>query len=460
MGSSRLSKTVSRGSNIAGAEVRVQYVAPDELKPALRQVRHRTLTQTKRLARSISEFGFLVPILVDQGMHIVAGHGRWEAAKLLELTSLPIIRVEHLTEAQLRLFSIADNKLPEGVRWDSDALRIELAEIELLAPELDLSSSGFEIAEIDTLYGRARTDELSDLDEPVAVTADEPVNHVGDVWKLGRHMLGCGDARDAELIANLVAGRQVRALVSDPPWNLKIKGLVSGKGKVKHDDFVMAAGEMSKASFVGLLTDFLAAAQPCLIDGALLFIFIDWRNLDALTAATVTRNLEQKNLLVWCKANAGLGSLYRSRHELIGLYKHGEEPHTNNIQLGRYGRNRSNILFYPGVNSFGKEREAALATHPTCKPISLLADLLLDASAPGELILDPFGGSGATLIAAEKTGRTACLTELDPRYADAIVRRFEKVNGRAAIHTDSGLSFAEVAARRATDAVQGEKEGG
>jgi len=437
-----------RPTNKAGVSLQVEYLTPSQLKPTPRQLRRRTRQHVQRIARSMSDFGCLVPIIVDADLSIVAGHGRWEAAKLLELTSVPVIRVEHLTEAQLRLFAIADNKLPEGVEWDNDALRIELGEIELVAPELDLSSSGFAIAEIDTMYGRHRVSELGDDDKQVEPLEGEPISRLGDRWQLGRHTLGCGDARDEVLLADLLAGRRVRALVSDPPWNLKIEGVVSGNGKKKHADFVMAAGEMTKPAFTAFLANFLDAAKPHLVDGALLYVYMDWRNYDALVAAAVTVGLEQKNLLVWCKDNAGMGSMYRSQHELIGFFKHGSAPHTNNINLGRHGRNRANVLFYPGVNSFGKGREAALASHPTCKPIGMLADLLLDCSAPGEVVLDQFGGSGSTLIAAERVDRVACLIELDPKYVDVIVRRFEKVTGTAAVHVQSGLTFAQVEADR------------
>lgn len=251
----------SRLNNKTGVVLRVENVTPSLLKPAARQLRKQTREHVKRIARSMDEFGCLVPIIVDSQMRIVAGHGRWEAAKLLEMSSVPIIRVEHLTEGQLRLFAIADNKLPEGVEWNQDELRIELAEIELLAPELDLSSSGFAIAEIDTMYGRHRTNELSEYDEPAPESESEPVNRLGDMWRLGRHVLGCGDARDVEFIARVLDGRQVRVLLSDPPWNLKIEGVVSGNGRKKHTDFVMAAGEMTKPAFTAFLTDFIGAAK-------------------------------------------------------------------------------------------------------------------------------------------------------------------------------------------------------
>lgn len=445
MNSKHLQSTSLTRSNFAGVTLTVTYLDPQSLTPPSRQVRRRTKAHVGEIARSIDDFGMLNPILVDAQLNIFAGVSRWEAAKLLGLTSVPVIRVEHLTEAQRRLFSLADNKLPEGVEWLGDQLLIELQEIELLEPQIDLTSSGFAIAEIDTLYGQARAAELSEYGEPPEPETGRPVNRVGYVWKLGRHMLGCGDARDRELLRLLMGERRARIMLTDPPWNLKIEGVVSGQGRVKHGNFLMASGELSKSAFIAFLTHCIQAGQFHLVDGALLYIFMDWRNLDALSAAADSLQLVQKNLLVWCKDNAGLGSLYRSRHELIGLYKSGDAPHTNNILLGRHGRNRSNVIFAPGANTFSKDRQKALESHPTSKPPGLLADFILDTTAPGELVLDQFGGSGSTLIAAEKTDRDACLVELDPVYADVIIRRFEQVSGQDAIHVETGKTFSEMA---------------
>lgn len=223
---------------------------------------------------------------------------------------------------------------------------------------------------------------------------------------------------------------------------------MSGKGKTKHLDFVMGAGEMSRAEFVTFLTEAIAAAQASLLDGALVYLFMDWRNLDVLAEAANACRLVQKNLLIWCKDNAGLGLLYRSQHELIALYKNGEAPHTNNIRMGEDGRNRTSLLFYPGANSFGKGRNAALTSHPTSKPISILADIILDVTAPGEVVLDTFGGSGSPLIAAERMERSCCMVELHPPYVDGIIRRYEALFGTDAVHIDTGQTFAEIAAER------------
>ena len=450
MNAKHLHTTSLNRSNFGGINLAVTYLNPDTLTPPTRQVRRRTKAHIGRIARSISDFGMLNPIIVDGQLNVVAGVSRWEAAKLLGQTSVPVIRVEHLTEAQLRLFAIADNKLPEGVEWLGDQLLIEFQEIELLEPQIDLTTSGYAIAEIDQLYGQARAAELSEYDDPPKPQII-PINRIGDIWKLGRHILGCGDARDRELLRSLLGERRARIMLTDPPWNLKIEGVVSGQGKVKHQDFVMGAGEMSKSTFVAFLTHFIQAGQHHLLDGALLFIFMDWRNLHALDAAAESSGLQQKNLLVWCKDNAGLGSLYRSRHELVGLYKHGKAPHTNNILMGRHGRNRSNVIFAPGANTFTKDRQKALESHPTSKPPGLLADFILDTTAPEDLVLDQFGGSGSTLIAAEKTDRDACLVELDPIYADVIIRRFEQVTGQQAIHVETGKTFADIALERAPD---------
>ena len=439
-----------RGSNLRGLRIAVEYIDPKALVPPSRKLRQRSPRQLKRLARSIEDFGFLVPVLVDEDLSIVAGDGRVEAAKLLALPVIPIIRIDHLTKAQQRLFAIADNVTPQGVDWVPGALTLELKELKLIEPELDLTSSGLSIVQIDTMFGRARTQELADADDVLPPLVPEPVSRVGDRWRLGRHVLGCGDARGAAFLTGLLEGRQARLLLGDAPWNLKIEGVVSGKGKTKHLDFVMAAGEMSRAEFVRFLTEAITAAQASLVDGALVYLFMDWRNLDALAEAAAECGLVQKNLLVWCKDNAGLGLLYRSQHELIALYKYGGAPHTNNMRMGEDGRNRSNLLFYPGANSFGKGRSEALKSHPTSKPVSLLADILLDVTAPGEIVIDPFGGSGSTLIAAERMDRVCVMIELHPPYVDGIIRRYEKLCGTGATHFDTGKTFAEVAAERLT----------
>ncbi len=433
----------------AGLRLQIEYVPIDVLKAGPNQTRRHTRTQLKQLARSIHEHGFLVPVVVYADNVIAAGNARVAAAKLKGLRDVPIVRAEHLTDEQMRLFAIADNKLAEGVEWDFTALAAEFADIAVAAPGLDQDLSGFSITERDIIFGRHRTDELADLDDDAAAPKGRPISRTGDVFLLGRHMLTCGDATDPEVVASAVGDRQVRTVASDLPYNVKISGHVSGLGTKKHAEFAMASGEMDKAQFTEFLIRAIGAMQPRLVDGALLYLFMDWRHIGQLIAASEATDLDYLNLLVWAKTNAGMGSFYRSAYELVGVFKHGKASHRNNVQLGRDGRNRTNLVSYPGVNTFTKGRNKALECHPTVKPVALVADLILDSSAEGEVILDPFGGSGTTLIAAERLNRTACLVEIDPGYVDVTVRRFQEATGEVAILVSTGQTFAELAAERA-----------
>lgn len=434
-------------SNFAGLQLRIEYLPINSLKAGPNRTRKHSRRQLKELARAIREHGFLVPVVIYGDNVLATGNARVEAAAAAGLSEVPVVRADHLSDEQMRLFALADNKLAEGAEWDLDAVRAEFADIAVIAPELDLDSSGFCIAERDIIFGRHRTDELADLDDAPAPAKSPPISRVGDRYRLGRHTLVCGDATDEAVLAAAVGGRQVRTVASDLPYNVRIAGNVSGLGEHKHREFAMASGEMSKSQFIDFLARAITGTRPYLIDGAILYLFMDWRHLPELVQASARSELAYLNLLVWAKTNAGMGSFYRSAHELIGVFKHGEAPHRNNVNLGRDGRNRTNVLHYPGANTFAKGRKKALELHPTVKPVALMADLILDSSGPGELILDPFGGSGTTLIAVEKTERTACLVELDPGYVD-VTRRFEELTGVDAVHEESGLPFAQLAAQR------------
>lgn len=436
-------------SNFAGLQLKIDYVPIDSLKPAKARMHHVTRAKLKQIARAQERFGNLVPIIATADHDIVAGHARWDAAKLNGYSVVPVIRIEHLTEAELLAFSVFDNKVADGRQWKNDVLLEIFDTIEVLEPNLEIVETGFAIAEIDTLYGRARTNELSDFDECPEQIDAEPISRPGDIFVAKRHRIGCGDARDRSFVARVLDTARPRMVLTDSPWNLPIKDFVSGMGKRKHDNFVMGCGEWTKPEFTTFLVDFIKALQDHLIDGALLYLFMDWRNLDALMAAANACALVQKNLLVWSKDNAGMGSMYRSQHELIGLFKHGDAPYVNNVALGRFGRNRSNILCYPGANSFGKARDKSLEAHPTSKGVGMLADLILDASEPGDVIFDPFAGSGSMLIAAEKTERIACTSDLDPKYVDAVIRRFEAATGHAPVHEGTGLTLEALGRQRA-----------
>ena len=401
--------------------------------------------QIRKVIRSISEFGIVVPVLVDADDVIIAGHALVAAAKKLELAEVPVTAINHLTKVQVRALRLALNRLAEDGTWDEQALRIEIEGLAIDAPDIEITSTGFEMAEIDRLLilpGAGDEDEVPALPE-------NPTTRVGDLWKLGDHRMLCEDALKASSYERLLGGDKAQLMFADPPYNVKVQGHIRGRGKVRHEEFVMASGEMDQTVFTRFLESFMSHAVAHSYPGALHLVCMDWRHLEELLAAGRAAYEDRlQNLIIWSKENAGQGSLYRSRHELIGLWKVGDAPHINNIQLGRHGRYRSNIWCYPGSNSFGKGRDEALALHPTVKPLALVLDAILDLSNRGDVIMDPFGGSGTTLIAAQEAGRKARLIELVPRYADVAIQRWQQRTGETAIELGSGMSFAELARER------------
>lgn len=431
--------------NFDGIQLCIEYVNPNSVSVTRRELKEHSKASIRKLAAGMDRYGFNVPILTDEDRSVVSGCARLLAAKLRGMTSLPIIRVRHLTPEQIELFRIFDNKIAEESRWDVAALAITFDELQLVDPQMDLSDSGFAIGAIDVMRGAARTAELNDLDDAQEPDdAEEPVSRLGDIFECGPHRIICGNSLDAEVIARLAEGVTFSQSLSDPPYDLPSRFFSSNR---KFADFQMAAGEMGRQKFTEFLSQYLKAVLPHLADGALIYAFMDYRHIVQLIAAAEGLGLEYKQLLVWVKGSAGMGSFYRSGHELIGVFKHGSAPHRNNIELGAHGRNRSNVLSYPGVMTSGG-RKKALAMHPTVKNVALLADLLLDASAPGDAILDSFGGSGSTLIAAEKTGRTAYLCEISPRYVDVAVQRYNALGLGEARLAGTGQTFAELRVER------------
>ncbi len=403
--------------------------------------------QIRQIATSIETFGFTNPVLIDASGAVIAGHGRIRAAKLLGLSSVPTIRLDHLSREQVRAYVIADNKLAENAGWDRDLLAIELQGLADLDLDFDLTVTGFETAEIDLLVGDAEVSDAAD-DVP-EVDPDQPVvSRPGDLWIIGRHRLFCGDGTDAASYDRVLGGRKARMVFVDPPYNVAIDGHVSGLGKIKHAEFAMASGEMTEAEFTRFLEKSLGQHARHSVDGAVHFVCMDWRHMDELLAAGRQIYSELKNVCVWAKTNAGMGSLYRSQHELVFVFKSGTAPHVNNVELGRHGRNRTNVWRYPGANTFGVERGETLAMHPTVKPVRLVADAILDCSRRGDVILDGFAGAGTTILAAEITSRAGCGIEIDPRYVDATLRRLAEHAGLEAIHAETGLTFADLEAKR------------
>lgn len=437
--------------------LKITYKSPAQLRPRARNPRTHTKKQIQQIAASIKEFGFISPVLIDGADGIIAGHGRVEAAKLIGMGDVPTIRVDHLTPTQIRAYVLADNKLAENAGWDRALLALELQELSVDL-NFDVTVTGFETAEVDLI--------IRDLNESVPDQADEvpevdrsipAVSRRGDLWRMGDHVLLCGDALDKESYAKLLGAKKAQMAFTDPPYNVVITGNVSGLGKIKHREFAMASGEMSPEEFTKFLETVFTRLVHFSTNGSIHFICMDWRHIRELLDAAAGRYHEFKNLCVWSKTNAGMGSLYRSQHELVFVFKNGSAPHINNVELGRFGRNRSNVWNYAGLNTFGNDRDAELAMHPTVKPTALVADAILDCSRRGGIVLDAFAGSGTTLIAAEKTGRRGYGIEIDPHYVDTIVRRFDVVYGLKAVHTESKLDFASLDRRRSEETQDGQK---
>jgi DNA modification methylase len=429
--------------------LQIEHTPIDALRAQRQNARTHSKRQIRQIADSIQRFDFCNPILIDDDRTILAGHGRVKAAELLGLAEVPTVRLSHLSEADKRAYVIADNRLAEKAGWDRDLLALELQSLIDIGFEVELT--GFETPEIDLLLDEALEaaglTPATDDDVPEKPNGP-PTSRPGDLWILGKHRLLCGDARDPACYAELVAGRPVDLVFTDPPYNVPINGHVSGNGRVRHREFAMASGEMSQPEFTQFLSTTLGLAANASRDGALHYVCMDWRHLFELFSAGRALYDGLLNLCVWNKDNGGMGSFYRSKHELVAVFKVGSVPHINNVELGRHGRNRTNVWDYAGVNTFKAGRLDELASHPTVKPVALVADVLKDASRRSDLVLDPFAGSGTTLIAAEKTGREACALEIDPTYADVIVQRWQSYTGRPALLAATGTMFEELTEQR------------
>ena len=422
-----------------------------DLRPAPGNPRVHTRKQIRQIAESIKAFGYNVPVLVDAENGIVAGHGRVLAAELLGWLEVPTIRLEHLSPAQAKAFMVADNKLTENAAWDERLLGEAFRDLSLLDLDFSLETTGFDMAEIDLLIeGLEERPPGDDPADEALPLPDSAVTRPGDLWILRPHRLLCGSALDPLSYQVLMEERRASLVFTDPPYNVRVEGHVGGLGRIHHREFAMASGEMSEAQF----TDFLASALGLLaqhsVDGSLHYVCMDFRHMGELLAAGRSTYTELKNLCVWVKDNAGMGSFYRSQHELVFVFKNGTAPHRNHVQLGKFGRYRSNVWRYAGINSFGRASEEGnlLELHPTVKPVTLVADALKDASGRGDLVLDPFLGSGTTLMAAERTGRVCSGMELDPLYVDVALRRWQAFTGKEAVCETTGLTFAQMAADR------------
>ena len=418
------------------------------LKPHPDNPRTHSKEQVRKIASSIRRFGFRNPILIDEDNNIVAGHGRLLAAAELGMNDVPTLLLSGMTEAERRAYIIADNRLAECAGWDDAKLASELAAIATLDGELDLALTGFDGGALEKLLEAVAAGPVAADDVPI-IDPDAPVvSRSGDVWLMGRHRLVVGDARDPAVFDQLMRGERAQMVVTDPPYNVPINGHVCGLGKVKHEEFAMASGEMNRAEFEEFLGSVLGNLAAFSRDGSIHFVFMDWRHIEEILAAGRTAYDELKNLVVWNKDNGGMGAFYRSKHELVFVFKKGRTKHINNFELGQHGRYRTNVWDYAGISSVGSDRDEQLAMHPTTKPVAMFADAIRDCSRRGGIVLDAFGGSGTTLVAAEETGRKARLVEIDPRYADTTVRRWQTMTGKQALLDGSGVPFNELEGHR------------
>ena len=418
----------------------VAYLPLDELYLDPHNARLHKPAQIKQIARSITAFAFNAPILIDGTGKVLAGHGRVLACRHLGWSEVPTIRLDHLTPDQARAFAIADNRLTETSCWDEAMLAGHFKLLSALDLDFDLEATGFTVGEIDLKILSLDDATVDDVDQDLVAIGPAIAVH-GELWRLGRHKLLCGDALDPVSYSRLFGNERAAMIFTDPPYNVPIDGHVSGKGKTHHREFAMASGEMSEPEFIVFLTTACERMAEVSSNGALHFICMDWGHLFALLSAGRTAYDALLNICVWAKPNGGMGGLYRSAHELVAVFKHGRASHRNNVLLGRYGRNRTNVWNYPGGSGFaGGEDRDLTAQHPTPKPVTLIADAMLDVTARGDLVLDPFLGSGSTLIAAERVGRACRGIEMDPLYVDLTIRRWERLTGEAATRED-GATF-------------------
>jgi DNA modification methylase len=420
--------------------LQIEEVAISTLKWNARSPRMHPEKQITMLARNIDTFGFLVPCLISDQNRLLCGNARVLAAKRLGMETVPAVRLSHLSDNDQRAFILADAKLSEHATWHPEILREEIQFFTDWNTGFDFSVIGFETAEVDFIL--EGTEEQIE-DDPTESLRQQAISRSGDIWLVGKHRVCCGDALSARSYEAVLGRNKARLVVTDPPYNVRINGHVGGSGEIQHREFAMASGEMAPDQFASFLTVSLRHLAAHSGDGSLHYVFMDWRHCSEILGAGQAFYSELKNICVWRKANAGMGSLYRSQHELVFVFKNGTAAHVNNINLGAHGRNRSNVWDYAGINGFGRHRDELLAMHPTVKPVAMLADIIKDASHRGEVVLDAFGGSGSTLLAAERTGRRAAIIEIDPLYVDGTIRRWQALTGGTARCEATGETFAE-----------------
>lgn len=436
----------------------IEMVDISRLKPPPQSARTHSKKQMKQVARSITRFGFTNAILIGEDDEVISGVLRLQAGTYLGMKEVPCRRLSSLSAVEKRAYALADNKLALQAGWDCEILASQMQE--LIDADFEVDLTGFATAEIDTILQEANEADVRKTDaadEHVVATRDEIVTIRGDLWRLGNHRLFCGDAKSAQDVDRLMEDDRATMAFLDQPYNVPIAGHVSGLGRNTHREFAEASGEMTLEQFTEFLRVTLERVEVVCSNGAIVFTCMDWRHAGEMLAAGHAVFSELKNICVWDKSNAGMGTFYRSKHELIFVWKVGDAEHINTFGLGDTGRYRTNVWAYAGVNTFRAGRAEELAMHPTVKPVALVADAIRDVSRRGDIVLDTFGGSGTTLIAAQRTGRRARLIEIDPQYCDVTIRRWQRMTGKEAILAANDKTFDDVAIERQETLISAEQ---
>jgi len=399
-------------------------VPAGSLRPYEGHARNHSGKKLAKLRRLVAAFGQVAPIVVDGKGTIIDGHALWRVLRELDYDEVAVAVVSGRSDPEIRALRLALNRLPQDAKWDDEKLRSEFQSLIDLSFDLDLT--GFEAPEIDLVL-EVDIPKANVIEDETIPALQEPVSLIGDVWLCGKHRIGCCDALDAAAVSAVMGEAKAAMVFTDPPYNVPIEGFVSGMGGTRHAEFLQASGEMTEAEFTAFLTNAIRVQQSNVRVGASMFVCMDWRHVSELLSAAKQNAAVVDNICVWVKTNAGMGSLYRSQHELVFVLRNGTGgSRRNNVELGKHGRNRSNVWTYRGMNAFGSGRDELLASHPTVKPVLMIADAIRDVTKRGEIVLDTFLGSGSTLMAAEETGRLCYGSDLEPRYVDVAVRRCKR----------------------------------
>jgi len=432
----------------------------DQIRVFEDSARRHPKRQLNKMIKLLRHFGQIVTLIVDENNKLIDGHLMLDALRRLGATEVAVSVLKEISPAEVIALRLSLNRLAEDTVWDSDKLRDQIQELqELNELSFDMELTGFDAPEIDHILSieAIADDAIEEVKASDLMPGMRTMVRRGDVFRLGDHAVCCDDSRDPGVLAKAMNGELARVVFIDPPYNVPIQGHVSGLGKTRHREFPLASGEMTPVQFTSFLEEALNSVASVAVDGAILFVCMDFRHMGELLSAAVEAALELKNLCVWVKSAPGMGTFYRSQHELVFVFKKGSGPHTNNFELGQYGRSRSNVWRYAGVNTWGKDRMKLLGAHPTVKPLVMVADALKDVSKRGETVVDSFLGSGTTLLAAEKTGRRCVGIELDPGYVEVAIRRWQSLTGRDAVLAETGQTFDEVISTRLRQSAEGEE---